>query len=138
MLFYLYLTMHFKLFLFFSIILYFIVLFVFMIFFMLWLLDDKSTVFSENFECGFYPNLIQMLKYKFNYWMITIHFLIVELELCILLLLCFKFKSLNENCILAFLFGLLFCDLFLCIRNLKSSLYIMLLFFYYALILLFL
>ena len=38
-----------------------------MIIFMLFLLDDKLSVFSESFECGFYPILIQMLKYKFNY-----------------------------------------------------------------------
>ena len=45
--------------------------------------------------------------------MITIHYLIFELELCLLLLLCFKLKSLNENSILGFLFGLLVCDLIL-------------------------
>ena len=89
---------------------YFAILSFLIIYFMLFLLDDKSSVFSENFECGFYPILIQMLKYKFNYWIITIHFLIFELELCLLLLLCFKFISLNENSILAFLFSVLVID----------------------------
>ena len=35
---------------------------------------------SDNFECGFYPILIEMLKYKLNYWILTIYFLIFEQE----------------------------------------------------------
>ena len=111
MLFFIYFIFFFIIYMLLFLFIYVFILGIFMIIFMLFLLNDKSSVFSENFECGFYPILIQMLKYKFNYWMITIHFLIFELELCLLLLLCFKFKDLNENCILAFLFIVLFCDL---------------------------
>jgi len=79
-----------------------------MIIFMLSLLDDK--LFNENSECGPYPISIQMLKYKFNYWMITIHPSTPELESCLLLSLCSKSKSLNENCILAFSCSISFYD----------------------------
>lgn len=38
-----------------------------MVFFMFSIIDNKSSVYSENFECGFYPILYQMLRYKFYY-----------------------------------------------------------------------
>ena len=63
---------------------------------------------SDNFECGFYPILSSMLKYKINYWMITIHFLIFEQELILVLLLTFGLKTLNENNLLFLLLGILF------------------------------
>ena len=66
---------------------------------------------SDNFECGFYPILSVMLKYKINYWMITIHFLIFEQELILVLLLTFGLKTLNENNLLCLLLGILFIDL---------------------------
>ena len=66
---------------------------------------------SDNFECGFYPMLLSMLKYKLNYWILTIYFLIFEQELILVLLLTFSMKTLNENIILCFLLGLLFLDL---------------------------
>ena len=66
---------------------------------------------SDNFESGFYPILSSMLKYKINYWMITIHFLIFEQELILVLLLTFGLKTLNENNLLCLLLGILFIDL---------------------------
>ncbi len=65
---------------------------------------------SDNFECGFYPILRSMLKYKFNYWMITIHFLISEQELILVLLLTGGLKTLNGNNLLCLLLGILFID----------------------------
>ena len=67
---------------------------------------------SDNFECGFYPILISMLKYKLNYWILTIYFLIFEQELIFILLLNSRCSSLNENIILWFLLSILFLDLF--------------------------
>ena len=66
---------------------------------------------SDNFECGFYPILMSMLKYKLNYWILTIYFMIFEQELILVLLLTFCIKTFNENIILCFLLGLLFLDL---------------------------
>ena len=66
---------------------------------------------SDNFECGFYPILMSMLKYKLNYWILTIYFIIFEQELILVLLLTFCIKTFNENIILCFLLGLLFLDL---------------------------
>ena len=68
---------------------------------------------SDNFECGFYPRLLSMLKYKFNYWIITIYFIIFEQELILVLLLLFGIKTLNENIILFILLVLLIIDLFI-------------------------
>jgi len=51
--------------------------------------------------------LRSMLKYKFNYRMITIHFLISEQELILVLLLTGGLKTLNENNLLCLLLGLL-------------------------------
>ena len=82
----------------------------FMIISMFYVVDDKSFVFSENFECGYYPISCMMLKNKMNYWMITIHFLIFELELCLLCWLCFKLVCVNEDVILAWVFSVLCAD----------------------------
>jgi len=75
--------------------------------------SNPYILLSDNFECGFYPILLSMLKYKLNYWILTIYFLIFEQELILVLLLTFSMKTLNENIILCFLLGLLFLDLLL-------------------------
>jgi NADH:ubiquinone oxidoreductase subunit 3 (subunit A) len=67
---------------------------------------------SDNFECGFYPILMSLLKYKLNYWILTIYFMIFEQELILVLLLTFCIKTFNENIILCLLLGLLFLDLY--------------------------
>ena len=48
---------------------------------------------SSNFECGFYPILTSYLRYRFNYWLILIHFLISEQELILALLFLFGLNS---------------------------------------------
>ena len=63
---------------------------------------------SSNFECGFYPILTSYLRYRFNYWLILIHFLISEQELILALLFLF---GLNSNNLLCLLLGILFIDL---------------------------
>ena len=72
--------------------------------------NNPYILLSDNFECGFYPILISIMKYKLNYWILTIIFLIFEQELILVLILIFSMKSLNENIILYFLLGLLFLD----------------------------
>lgn len=115
--------------------------------------SNPHILLSDNFECGFYPILISMLKYKLNYWILTIYFLIFEQELILVLLLTFSMKTLNENIILCFLLGLLVVDVLMynqlplkwifvmCLLNylwiILSYLYIIYLFFGHALLILY-
>jgi NADH:ubiquinone oxidoreductase subunit 3 (subunit A) len=79
----------------------------------LFVIFDNPSLTCDSFECGFFPILIQMLKYKFYYWMISVHWLVFELEIVLLLVLIFKFRSKGGNCLPAFSFGVLFIDLLL-------------------------
>jgi len=60
---------------------------------------------SSNFECGFYSNITLTMRYKFNYWMIIIHFMIFEQELLFCFLLLF---GLHSNAVYVFIFLVLF------------------------------
>ena len=73
-----------------------------------------SSQTSDNFECGFYSILTSSLRYRFNYWMIIIHFLIFEQEL-ILCLLWFLGTSivLTSNNLCCLLLGILFMEVVL-------------------------
>lgn len=105
-----------------SIDLYLILLFILFILLlsMLLILFSVTSIFSiihfillsDNFECGFYPRLLSMLKYKFNYWILTIYFLIFEQELILILLLTFSISTFNEYLIILFLLGILLLELF--------------------------
>lgn len=68
---------------------------------------------SLNFEGGFYPVLNEKIRYRFNYWLITIHFVIFEIELLLILLYLFSYQTFNATILLMSLLILLFFDLLL-------------------------
>jgi len=76
-------------------------------------------------SCDLSTIAIEMLLVVFivvlsiRYWMITIHFLIFEQELILVLLLTFGLKTLNENNLLCLLLGILFIDLFLSLYSIS-------------------
>ena len=82
-----------------------------MIISMLYVVDDKMNGLCENFECGYDGMLGMVLKNRLNYWMLVMHFVIFELELCLLLWLCFKMECVNEDCVLMMIFCMLWVDL---------------------------
>jgi len=67
---------------------------------------------SENFECGFYSITSSLMRYRYNYWMIIIHFIISEQESMLSLLLIFGIHAFNTNNLLCLLLGILFIDTF--------------------------
>ena len=89
------------------------------------LFDSIISLTPLNSECGFYSMLISMLKYKFNYWMVTIHFLIHEQELISVLPIIYGLKTLTENWLLWCLLGFPPVDLLV---NCWASLLLVLLF----------
>ena len=66
------------------------------------------SLLSDHYECGFYPSLISMIKYRINYWIPTIHSPTSEQESISVLLYCLSQK--NENILLGGLLGILFID----------------------------
>ena len=82
-----------------------------MIISMLYVVDDKMNGLCENFECGYDGMLGLVLKNRLNYWSLVMHFVIFELELCLLLWLCFKMECVNEDCVLMMIFCILWVDL---------------------------
>ena len=71
---------------------------------------------SENFECGFYSLISSLMRYRYNYWIIIIHFIIFEQELILSLFLIFGIHSFNTNNLLC-LSSLLFIDILLLVNN---------------------
>ena len=76
---------------------------------------------SENFECGFYSITSSLMRYRYNYWMIIIHFIISEQESILSLLLIFGIHAFNTNNLLCLLLGLLFIDTFYYLSIIYSS-----------------
>ena len=77
--------------------------------------SELESLISDNFECGFYSLLTLTMRYKFNYRMIIIHFIISEQELLFCFLLIF---GLHITCYWMMVFVLiliLFVDLVLCL-----------------------
>lgn len=68
---------------------------------------------SWNFECGFYSLFTSSVRYRLNYWLIIIHFLIFEQELILAVLLIFGCPSFNYFLKVFLLLVLLFIDLLL-------------------------
>ena len=68
---------------------------------------------SLNFEGGFYPVLNSVIRYRFNYWMITIHFVLFEIELLLSILYLFSYQTFHSSILLLFLFIMLLIDLLL-------------------------
>ena len=73
-------------------------------------IEDVVMVNGLNFECGYDGGMSMILKNKLNYWLITIHFLVFEVELCMMIWLCFKLNGLSEDRILGIIFCLLLLD----------------------------
>lgn len=69
-----------------------------------------SSSTSNNFECGFYSIITSSLRYRFNYWMIIIHFLLFEIELILALLLLYAWQVLSSLVLLCILLDMLFFD----------------------------
>ena len=93
---------------------YFILLDAFSFIFSIRLCGTISSSTSDNFECGFYSILTSSLRYRFNYWMIIIHFLIFEQELILALLWIFSITiNLNSNHSCLLLLSILFIELLL-------------------------
>ena len=67
--------------------LYVIVLLFFSIIFSINLNGKIDSITNDNFECGFYSIITSLLRYRFNYYLILIHFILFEQELFLLLLL---------------------------------------------------
>lgn len=72
--------------------------------------EDRVMVNGENFECGYDGGVNMVLKNKVNYWVITIHFLVFEIELCMMVWLCFKLGGVSEDRILGIIFSVLLID----------------------------
>ena len=66
---------------------------------------------SDNFECGCFSVLLFKLRFMINYYLIVIHFLLLELELIIIILFNFGSFTSNESILLGILLVLLFFDL---------------------------
>jgi hypothetical protein len=59
---------------------YFILLDVLSFLFSIRLCGTMNALTSDNFKCGFYSILTSSLRYRFNYWMIIIHFVRILLN----------------------------------------------------------
>lgn len=71
-----------------------------------------SSLTSNNFKCGFYSILLSLLKYRFNYWIIIIYFLIFEQELIIVVIWIYCIIiSLNLNNLCYLLLSILFIEI---------------------------
>ena len=78
------------------------------------LCGTMNALTSDNFECGFYSILTSSLRYRFNYWMIIIHFVIYEQELILALLWIYSITiNLNSNNLCCLLLSILFMELML-------------------------
>ena len=73
--------------------------------------EDRVMVNGENFECGYDGGVSMVLKNKWNYWMITIHFLVFEVELCMMVWVCFKLGGVSEDRVLGIIFSVLLVDM---------------------------
>jgi NADH:ubiquinone oxidoreductase subunit 3 (subunit A) len=67
---------------------------------------------SSNFECGFVSSLSTHIRFKLNYWLIIINFIIFELEVIISFLYIFSIVSYLSYFLFLFLLLLLFFDLY--------------------------
>jgi NADH:ubiquinone oxidoreductase subunit 3 (subunit A) len=112
-------------------ILYLVLCFVLMYFFSIGFCGKLN---SSNFECGFYSNITLTLRYKFNYWMIIIHFMIFEQELLFCFLLLFGLHSNAVYVFIIILILILFCSIISMVidRNLLLKFFICYELFWYA------
>jgi NADH:ubiquinone oxidoreductase subunit 3 (subunit A) len=91
---------------------YFILLDVLSFLFSIRLCGTMNALTSDNFKCGFYSILTSSLRYRFNYWMIIIHFVIYEQELILALLWIYSITiNLNSNNLCCLLLSILFMEL---------------------------
>jgi len=70
------------------------------------------SLISYNFECGFLSSLSTFIKFRFNYWLIIINFLLFELELLISFLYILTLISFSTYIVFFIFLLLLFFDLF--------------------------
>ena len=71
-----------------------------------------SSLTTDNFKCGFYSILTSSLRYRYNYWMIIIHFLIFEQELILALFWIYSITiNLNSNNLCCLLLSILFMEI---------------------------
>ena len=92
-------------------VIYFVILYLISCLFSLVTLSGLLTSTSLNYESGFYPVLHSTIRYRFSYWLITVHFVIFELELLLVLLYFFSYQTFNSTFLLLFLLIFLFFDL---------------------------
>lgn len=67
---------------------------------------------SYNFECGFVSSLSTHIRFKLNYWLIIINFIIFELEVLLSVLYIFSVVSYLSYLMFLCLLILLFFDLY--------------------------
>jgi NADH:ubiquinone oxidoreductase subunit 3 (subunit A) len=77
------------------------------------IIGTLSSSSSDNYECGFYSIMSSSLKYRFNYWLIVLHFVLFEQELFIALMIIYGIHSLSSIILILLLLILLFIDLFI-------------------------
>lgn len=70
------------------------------------------SLLSSNFECGFVSALSTHIRFKLNYWLVVINFLIFELELLLTFLYIFLVVSYFIIILFFLLLLLLFFDLY--------------------------
>ncbi len=92
---------------------YFVILYMISCLFSLVTLSGLLSSTSLNYESGYYPVLSSNIRYRFNYWLITVHFVIFEIELLLVLLYLFSSQTFNSTILLLTLLGFLFFDLLL-------------------------
>jgi len=93
-----------------------IILFYFIIVYLLSSLFSLSlcgiNLISTNSECGFINFITSFIKYRLNYWLIILNFLLFELELLISFLFIFSLSSIYSLIAILLLFLLLLLDLY--------------------------
>jgi|SRR5690349_14214197 len=67
---------------------------------------------SSNFECGFVSSLSTHIRFKLNYWLIIINFIIYELEIVLSFLYIFSVVAYFSYFLFLLLLLLLFFDLY--------------------------
>ena len=74
-----------------------------------------GSINSNNFERGFNSTIQLTIKYKFNYWMIVIHFMISEQEPMLRLIIVYGGHSSTNRMMVSVSILILFGDLLLII-----------------------
>ena len=95
-----------------SSLIYVIILLILSLIFSICICGKITSSTSVNFKCGFYSITSSLMRYRYNYWMILIHFIISEQESMLSLPLIFGNHAFKTNNLIITLPGILFIDTF--------------------------